>query len=291
MPANTPPPASSSPASSSPAWWYETDGSLALGLSMTLLHEEQTPYQHLQVYAHDRLGRVLVLDGILQTTTADEFVYHEMLAHVPLLGSRTLAQDRCDVLVVGGGDGGTLREVLRHEAVTRAVMVELDEAVVRASEEHLGFGPDYDDPRVELRFADAARYVEEAPDASFDVILTDSTDPVGPGEVLFTPDFIRHSKRCLRPGGVFARHLCMPPYQPDVLREGTRRIQAAFGAAEVYRATIPTYLGASMAFVATTADGRSVAAPRQPFTGRHYNAALHRAAFALPTWWQELLEG
>ncbi len=269
-------------------WWYETGpDTVALGMKMRLVHREETPFQTLEVYEHDLLGRVLALDGILQTTEKDEFVYHEMLTHVPLLGSRALDGGEASVLVIGGGDGGTLREVLTYDAVARAVMVEIDEAVVRVSRKHLHFGPDYDDARVELRFEDAARYVasEAAQAHPFDAILVDSTDPIGPGEALFTPEFLRDARACLKPQGVFARHLCMPAYQLDVLEAGVRRLDDVFARVEVYRATIPTYLGADMAFVACTRDGASVRAPHRERTGRYYNAAVHRAAFALPTWW------
>ncbi|ACY49048.1 polyamine aminopropyltransferase [Rhodothermus marinus] len=271
-----------------PIWWYETGtDDITLGLRMRLLHRERTPYQLLEIYEHPFFGRVLVLDGNLQTTQGDEFIYHEMLTHVPLLGALPASMNDASVLIIGGGDGGTLREVLRHDWVRRVVMVEIDQVVIERCREFLGFNGNYDDPRVTLIIGDAAQYVAEeaARQRPFDAILVDSTDPVGPGEVLFTPEFIRNAWACLKPGGVFARHLCMPLFDGPIVRDGVARLRQVFPRVEVYQATIFTYVGAQMAFVACTKDGRSVREPQRLLTGRYYNPDVHRAAFALPTWW------
>lgn len=269
-------------------WWYETGANeVRLSLRMRLLHRERTPYQLLEIYEHPFFGRVLVLDGNLQTTQGDEFIYHEMLTHVPLLGALPANLKDASVLIIGGGDGGTLREVLRHDWVRRVVMVEIDPVVIERSKEYLGFNGDYDDPRVTLITGDAAQYVaEEAVRQSpFDAILVDSTDPVGPAEVLFTLEFIRNAWTCLKPDGVFARHLCMPLFDGPIVRDGVARLRQVFPRVEVYQATIFTYIGAQMAFVACTKNGRSVREPQRLLTGRYYNPDVHRAAFALPTWW------
>ncbi len=169
----------------SASWWYERDCDTLVrqGLLVRKLHRSRTAHQEVEILEHNRLGRILVLDGILQTTQADEFIYHEMISHVGLLG-RNAASDpshRASVLIIGGGDGGTLREVLLHPWVARVVMVEIDGEVVELCKEHLGIHGDYTDPRVTLRIEDGAGYLlsAEARRDPFDAILVDSTDPHG----------------------------------------------------------------------------------------------------------------
>ncbi len=271
-------------------WWHDFDfgTGISIGLDVRELHAEQTPYQMLQVFEHGHLGRVLALDGIIQTTLADEFIYHEMISHVPLMG---LARAPRSVLIVGGGDGGVLREVLSHEEVERAVMVEIDERVVEVTAKYLGLHGNYDDPRAELVIGDAADWAKRAAAGEpFDVVIVDSTDPVGPGEVLFTEAFLGDLSRCMSDDGVMVRQAGMPFVQRDELPAAFRDAERAFGSAEVYSAPVPTYSCGAMAFVAGLKDGRSLREPRAERTARHYNADLHRGAFALPTWWRELIE-
>ncbi len=260
---------------------------------MRLLHAEDTPFQHLAVYEHDILGRVLVLDGIIQATTADEFIYHEMFVHVPMLGSHLADEDRhsIEVLIIGGGDGGILREVLRHEAVGRAVMVEIDEAVIRVSQRFLGINGDYDDPRVELIVDDAYQYLASPSSSRFDLILIDATDPVGPGEILYDESFYRLLSGRLKPRGIVVRHLGLPFLYPEIFRSGAERLQRTFHNVQPYRTTIPTYICGEMAFAAASMSGESIASPRKSFEARFYNPEIHRAAFAMPTHWRELLPG
>ncbi len=282
-----------SPKPAQAEWWYEVDDptTICQGLKMRRLYSETTPFQKLEVYEHDILGRVLVLDGILQTTQADEYVYHEMLVHVPLFGRpfSNRADAGLSVLIIGGGDGGTLREVLRHPEVKQVVMVELDEAVIQASAEYLGIHGDYNDPRVKLIIGDGSAYVRSGSDRHrlFDAVIIDATDPVGPGRALFTPQFFSDVRDCLAPDGVMVRQAGVPAYQFDVLEEGVTYLRQVFGVAEVYRAAVPTYLGGDLAFILSTKDGRSCRQPQRTFSGRYYNEAIHSASFALPTWWRE----
>ena len=279
-----------------PQWWYETDdpASIRLGLHMTLLYAEESPYQKLAVYEHDILGRVLVLDNIVQTTQADEFIYHEMFVHVPILGGTfAMRSGGIDVLIIGGGDGGILREVLRHPFVSRVVMVEIDEAVVRVSREYLGIHGNYDDPRVQLVIDDAFHYIQshEALKQPFDLILVDATDPVGPGKILYSEAFYAHLDRCLKPNGLVVRHLGLPFLQGEVLQEGVANLKRVFGTVQVYRITVPTYICGEMAFAAANREGYRIDVPQKRFEARFYNEQVHQAAFALPTYWQHLIAG
>ncbi len=172
-----------------------------------VLHREQTAHQDLIIFENARFGRVLALDGAIQTTEGDEYVYHEMLVHVPVLGHGA-AQD---VLIVGGGDGGALREALRHASVARALVVEIDEDVIALCRAHLPrhSAGAFDDPRAEIVIADGAAFVTET-ERRFDVIVIDSTDPIGPGAALFSESFYAGCKRCLKPGGVMSRQAGIP---------------------------------------------------------------------------------
>jgi len=272
-------------------WWHDYDfgTGVSLSLDVTLLHDERTEYQHVQVFEHAYLGRVLALDGIIQTSLADEFVYHDLMTHVPLCG---VARPARRVLIVGGGDGGVLREVLRHDEVERVVMVEIDRVVVDLCAKYLGINGNYDDPRAELVIADAAAWVRSgaARDLPFDVVIVDSTDPIGPGEILFDDAFHADLVACMADDGVMVRQAGMPFMQRDEMPQVARVTRAAFGCAEVYAAAVPLYCTAEMAFVVGLKAGGTLREPQRQFVGRYYNDDLHRGVFGLPTWWREALE-
>jgi spermidine synthase len=240
------------------------------------------------VFENPTLGRVLVLDGIVQISERDEFIYHEMMAHVPLVahgGTR-------EVLIIGGGDGGTLEEVLKHPGVERAVMVELDSRVVEIARTHL---PDvsrgaFDDPRSELIFSDGAAFVAET-ERRFDVILIDSTDPTGPGEVLFSRDFYANCRRSLRPGGILVAQSGNPSIEQDRYRQCYGRLSKVFADAGFYLSSVPTYMGGPFAFAWASDDTakRFLTAARLaerwcPPGLRCYSPEVHAAAFVLPPW-------
>lgn len=286
-----------------PAWWREDDAGLGVAHSyrMALVHRERSAFQEIEVFEHAALGRVLVLDGLVQAARADEFVYHEMAAHVALCGR---ARSAASVLIVGGGDGGVLREVLRHPNVTRAAMVEIDECVVAVCNRHLGIQGDYTDPRVALHIADAADFLA-SDDGLWDVIVLDLTEPVGPSRRLFTPEFCARLAERLAPGGVvvdsdsivltregprFLQELCAggaPNLARLMRRHRTLPRFASYGTA------VPSYPGALFGFFLYSRDGHDYSVPAAAgmadMAGRHYNAGVHRASFALPAWWNELL--
>ncbi len=254
-----------------------------------LYYESKTEHQHLMIFHNAFLGRVMTLDGIVQTTERDEFIYHEMMAHVPLLahgGAR-------DVLVIGGGDGAMLREACRHPAVERIVMVEIDRQVIELAKEYLPnhSAGAFDDPRLELVISDGMAFVKKCEAERFDVIISDSTDPIGPGEVLFSDDFYRECRRILKPGGVMTTQNGVPFFQLDEVRDTRERMGRHFKDQTFYAAAVPTYHGGIMTFgwgsddpalrripVETLAERLAEAG----FTTRYYTPELHVASFALP---------
>jgi len=254
-----------------------------------LLYEERTPFQHLLFFQNPLFGRCLVLDGIVQLTEKDEFIYHEMFVHCPFLGMKKRPES---VLIIGGADGCVLREVLRYEEVKRVVHVEIDLAVLKACKKYLqGICGDWDDPRVRLIIDDGASYVKGAvaKGETFDCILIDSTDPIGPAVVLFERPFHMDLFRLLNDGGVVVRQSGLPLTMPKVAPFVVKRFSEMFETVEVYRVPVPTY-GDETAFVAATKGPSGISEPRAERTGRFYNPGVHKGAFFLPTWWQKLIE-
>jgi spermidine synthase len=254
-----------------------------------LLYDSQTEHQRIQVFENARFGRVLTLDGVVQTTEGDEWIYHEMMAHVPILAHGAARR----VLIIGGGDGGMAREVLRHRTVEHVTMVEIDAGVVDFSRKYLPnlSAGAFDDTRLDLVIADGAAFVAES-DALFDVILVDSTDPIGPGEVLFTDSFYGRAKARLAEGGILVTQNGVPFLQPEELRNTMRAFRSLFRDATAYLASIPTYNGGPMAFGWGT-DGAARETPlatlreRARSSGiafRYYTPDVHAAAFALPVY-------
>ena len=252
-----------------------------------LYYESRTDHQHLLIFHNARLGRVMALDGVVQTTEADEFIYHEMLAHVPLFSHGHAKH----VLIIGGGDGGMLREVTRHP-VDKVTQVEIDQFVVDTAKEYLPnhSAGAYDDPRLQLVIADGLDFVRESAE-QFDVIICDSTDPIGPGEALFSEEFYAQARRCLAPGGILVTQNGVPFFQPDELKLTAHRMAASFTDTGFYCAPVPSYYGGFMAFGWGANDRElrnvSLATLQTRFdmarlVTRYYNPAIHRAAFALP---------
>ena len=263
----------------------------------TLAHV-RSPYQDIQVIESASHGRVLVLDGAIQITEADEFVYQEMLAHVPLLAHGAARR----VLIIGAGDGGVLRRVLQHRGVEHAVMVEIDGEVIRLSREHLpGIGGDaWTDPRAEIIVGDGIAYVAAAAPDSFDVIIVDSTDPVGVGEALFTDAFYAGCARVLSADGLVVNQCGVPFMQPGELRETSLRRARSFPHVSAYVVAVPTYVGGLMTLgLAAKTSGldrvpsgtirdRAAAAGILGTTG-YWTPEIHAGAFNLPPYIAELL--
>ncbi|HEY5597348.1 MAG TPA: polyamine aminopropyltransferase [Kiloniellales bacterium] len=260
-----------------------------------VLYDSRTDLQRIVLFENPVFGRVMTLDDVVQTTEGDEFIYHEMLTHVPILAHGAVRE----VLIVGGGDGGMLEEALKHRAVERVTMVEIDRGVVDLSREYLPkiCGQAFDDPRTDLVIADGVDYVGGC-DRRFDVIIVDSTDPIGPAEVLFSDRFYRRCKECLTPGGILVTQNGVPFMQGAELSGTLRLLRPLFADAACYLAAVPTYMGGFMALgwasdnPALRAVPQEVLARRKADAGintRYYTPAVHRAAFALPGYVADLL--
>lgn len=255
-----------------------------------MLHEVRTEHQHLVIFKNARMGRVMALDGVIQTTEADEFIYHEMLTHVPILAHGAAKR----VLIIGGGDGGMLREVTKHASVEHITMVEIDGTVVDMCKEFLPNHSNgaYDDPRLNLVIDDGMRFVATT-EEKFDVIISDSTDPIGPGEVLFSENFYQACRRCLNEGGILVTQNGTPFMQLGEVQTTAGRMNGLFADWHFYMAAVPTYIGGSMTFAWGSTDAAYRRLPvdtlRARYTAsgiqtRYYNADIHAAAFALPSY-------
>jgi len=265
-----------------------------LGFRMTfeverVLYETETEHQHLVLFQHKHFGKVLMLDGATQVTTRDEFIYHEMMTHVPILAHGKAKH----VLIIGGGDCGIAEEVLKHKAIKRLTQVEIDASVVEFSKQHF---PEFTKPvladkRFDLIIDDGMAFVQQTRER-FDVIIVDSTDPEGPGAVLFTYDFYAACKRCLTPGGVLVTQNGVPFFQPAELVQSVGYFRKLFKDAGCYVASIPTYVGGHMAMGWATDDRKLREVPVKTIADRYRKAGrfptkywtpeVHQAAFALP---------
>ncbi|MEW5899981.1 MAG: polyamine aminopropyltransferase [Acidobacteriota bacterium] len=240
---------------------------------------EKTPYQVLEIVENDSFGRVLLLDGLVQTTERDEFFYHEMLVHPAMM---THPNPR-EVLIIGGGDGGALREVLRYR-VQRAVLVEIDRRVVEACRKYFPLlASSFRDPRAEVRIEDGNGYIRQTR-ASFDVILVDSSDPLGPSAVLHQRRFYAGLKERLQPGGVIAGQAGSPLFHLDLLRRKRAFLKRFFRFSLYYCGPAPTYPGGlwSYAYLSDKIDPLRALKKKPPAGLKYYNADVHRGAFALP---------
>jgi spermidine synthase len=260
----------------------------------------QSDFQDIVVFESFSHGRVMVLDGVIQITEADEFVYQEMLAHVPLLAHGAAEK----VLIIGAGDGGVLRRVLQHRTVKQAVMCEIDGEVIRLAKQFLPeiAGDAWTDSRAEVIVGDGIDYLKRAPAAAFDAIIVDSTDPVGVGEVLFTDLFYENCARVLTPRGLVVNQCGVPFMQADELRESSARRAKFFPHVTAYVAAVPTYVGGFMTLGWAAKDASLTAIEVEEIraraiasgvlgTTRYWTPEVHVGAFTLPPYIAEALGG
>jgi spermidine synthase len=278
--------------------WTETLYS-AYGQSFRVdevLFEEKSEHQHLLIFQNEQFGRVLALDGIVQTTERDEFIYHEMLTHVPLITHGNAER----VLIIGGGDGGILREVCRHNTVKHITQVEIDQSVIELSKTWFPGHSNgaYDDPRAHIIIGDGFDFVQKTADR-FDVVISDSTDPSGPGEVLFSKDFYAGCQRSLNAGGILVTQNGVPFMQPAEFSNTAARLSRVFKDRRFYGAPVPSYIGGLMTFawasdnpdlLQTSVDTLAQRWYAQNIQSRYYTPELHHAAFALPRYLLDMLQ-
>lgn len=273
--------------------WYTEKQTENLGITCKIkesLHTEHTRYQHLAVIDTLQFGRMLTLDGLVMTTEKDEFVYHEMISHVAL----NTHPNPEKVLVIGGGDGGTIREVVKHPKVKKAMLVEIDKRVIEVSKQYL---PSIScalegNPKVEILVDDGIKYVYENKNA-YDVILVDSTDPIGPAQGLFSREFYQKTFECLREDGIMVAQTESPFLNGELIRRIYKDISSIYPITKLYTASIPTYPSGFWSFTigSKTYDPEKVDDKDiLEFDTKYYCKDVHKGAFKLPVFVKQLLK-
>ncbi len=263
----------------------------------TVLHEVKSKHQHLVVFENAHWGTVLMLDGVTQLTTTDEFHYHEMMAHVPLM---TLERPR-DILIIGGGDGGILREVLKHSGVKSATLVDIDGEVIDLSLKYFPTVSDgaFDDARTETVIADGTAFVADPP-KSYDAIIVDSSEPIGPSAVLHGEPFFADCQRALKEGGLLIAQNGLTFSAREHLAQTTSHFNGLFKNVAPYMVTQPCYFGGPLAINCGTdgtlpteipLDTLTRRAARRKIDTQYWTPAMHLGAFALPAYAQAIVDG
>jgi spermidine synthase len=270
--------------------WFDENFEIELGRTLRIkidgiVEQYDSEFQRIEVYQTRPFGKMLVLDGVIMCTEWDEHAYHEMIVHVPMFTHPGPEK----VLVIGGGDGGTVREVLKHPTVKRVDLCEIDEHVVRISRKHLPrMTSGLDDKRVKIVAEDGAKFVHDHKN-TYDIIIVDSSDPIGPAEVLFSEEFYASMKESLTEGGIAATQSESFYYHGDIVERLTGYAKKLFAIPGYYFTVVPTYPSGIIGFTLCSKkyhpfrDYREErVAPLQPGL-QYYNPAIHRAAFALPS--------
>ncbi|ERN51793.1 polyamine aminopropyltransferase [Alkalihalophilus marmarensis] len=272
--------------------WFTEKQTERFGITAKIkrtLHSEKTDFQQLDVVETEEFGNMLVLDGMVMTTEKDEFVYHEMVAHVPLFTHPNPKH----VLVVGGGDGGVIREVLKHPSVERATLVEIDGKVIEYSKKYLpSIAGALDDARVDVQVDDGFMHIAKA-ENEYDVIMVDSTEPVGPAVKLFEKGFYEGISRALKEDGIFVAQTDNPWFHKDLITQVQRDVREIFPITRLYTANIPTYPSGLWTFTIGSKkhDPLEVADERfHEIETNYYTKDLHKASFALPKFVSDLVK-
>lgn len=273
--------------------WFTEKQTATHGITSKItktLHSEQTDYQKLDMIETDQFGTMLVLDGMVMTTDADEFVYHEMVAHIPLFTHPNPKK----VLVVGGGDGGVIREVLKHPSVVKAILVEIDGKVIEYSKKYLpNIAGELENARVEVQVDDGFMHIHNHKN-EYDVIMVDSTEPVGPAAKLFEKGFYQGIYEALTQEGIFVAQSDNPWFHADLIKSVFADVKDIFPITRLYTANIPTYPSGLWTFTLGSKkhDPLQVETAQIPeIDTKYYTPELHRAAFALPKFVRDLTKG
>ncbi|OZM56734.1 spermidine synthase [Lottiidibacillus patelloidae] len=264
--------------------WFTEKQTDNYGITMKInrtLHTEQTDFQKLEMVETAEWGNMLILDGMVMTTKKDEFVYHEMVAHVPLFTHPNPKK----VLVVGGGDGGVIREVLKHPSVEKAVLVEIDGKVIEYSKKYLpSIAGALDDARVDVQVDDGFMHIAKS-ENEYDVIMVDSTEPVGPAVNLFTKGFYAGISKALKDDGIFVAQTDNPWFKAELIQTVFKDVSEIFPITRLYTAHIPTYPSGLWTFTIGSKKHDPLAISEERFheiDTKYYTKELHNAAFALP---------
>jgi spermidine synthase len=280
-------------------WFTDKDENQALSLRFTgeVFYDVQSPFQRVRILESYKYGKMLALDDMVMTTEEDEFHYHEMISHPAMF----LHGDVRDVLVIGGGDGGTVRELLRHPNVNKVTMVEIDEEVIKACKAFLPqIAASFDHPKLNLIVDDGIKYVKEAAASSYDLVIVDGSDPVGPAEGLFSVEFYQHCYRTLRENGILVAQGESPKFNEKAFRELNHTLQGIFGAdnCPISLFFVPTYPTGMWCFQygmkskglsERKVDEERIAVFCDEHGLRYYNEGIHSSTFAVPTFVKKLL--
>ncbi|MBW2027909.1 MAG: polyamine aminopropyltransferase [Deltaproteobacteria bacterium] len=268
--------------------WFQDSIEFGHGCSLhikikNVLFHYKSKFQEIIIMETEKMGRMLAIDGITMLTEFDEFAYHEMIVHVPLL----VHPDPRKVLVIGGGDGGTVREIIKHPEVQEVHVCEIDEEVVRACREYLpSLASSFDDPRVKVFYEDGAKYVKESP-GSYDVIIVDSTDPLGPGQILFQREFYEDMKGALLDQGIAVTQCESMYLHQHVIRGVYSFAKDIFPRLGYYFTMVPTYPSGLIGFYFCSLSRDPVSdidedRARTLKGLKYYTPELHRSSFTLP---------
>lgn len=277
--------------------WFTEEHTPTVRFSIKIkeqLLSKKSPFQQIDVFDSEEFGRFFTLDGLMMVTEKDEFIYHDMIVHVPMATNPKIRK----VLVIGGGDGGTVRELTRYKTIEKIDMVDIDEMVVKVCREYLKqTSKKLDDPRVTLYFEDGLKFVRRF-ENEYDLIIVDSTDPFGPGEGLFTKEFYGNCFKALTEDGILVNQHENPYYETflGAMQRAHRRIKELFRVCRVYQAHIPTYPSGHWLFGFASKkydplkDLDAAAWNALGLNTRYYNTELHQGAFMLPNYVKEILE-
>lgn len=273
--------------------WCTENQTETLGLTARVketLFAGKSEFQDIAVVDSYQFGRMLVLDGVFQTSIFEEYVYHEMIAHVPLF----IHPNPKKVLVIGGGDGGTVREVVRHDTVEKVEMVEIDGMVVEACKKYLpeiSAALNEPNPKLDLKIGDGIQHMADATN-EYDVIIVDCSDPIGPGEGLFTPEFYRNVYKALKEDGLFVQQTESPFYHRELIKRIQKDVRAIFPITDLYLAHIPIYPGGCHCFTfgSKKYGPKDADTSRQTMEMRYHNAEVQQGCFALPNFVRELMK-
>jgi spermidine synthase len=281
-------------------WFTDKDENQAVSLRYTgeVLHDVQTDFQRVRILESPKYGKLLTLDDMFMTTENDEFHYHEMIAHPAMFAHKNVK----NVLVIGGGDGGTVREVLRHDTVEKVTMVEIDGEVIEACKKHLpSIAAEFDNPKLDLIVGDGIEYVKNAGPEAYDMIIVDGSDPVGPAEGLFSVGFYNDCYKALNSNGILVSQGESPKFNENAFADVHHTIKGLFGDGNAHVALfyVPTYPTGMWSFQFGIKNGSM--SLRDIDTGKvdkfvdaqrlkYYNSEIHHAALALPNFVKDILK-